>query len=58
MPNNKPFSERQGFQEDPPNTGVGVEEPQRVSTATHHLAPLEQRAFHAALRRSVKVISR
>ena len=57
MPNNKPLSERQGFQEDAPNSTVGVEDAQSESAATYHLAPPEQRALHAALRRSVKVVS-
>jgi hypothetical protein len=58
MPRNKSFPERQGFNEDAPNNTVAADERERETPATRHLAPAEQRAFHAALRRSVKVVSR
>lgn len=59
---NKLFSHSvQGFAEDAANKTGSIEARERetgTALPTRHLTPCEQRAFSAALRRSVKVISR
>jgi hypothetical protein len=58
MSRRKPVPERQGFEEDAPGNTTASEQQERETPPARHLNSLEQQTFHAALRRSVKVISR
>jgi hypothetical protein len=57
MASGKPFHERQSFQEGAPNNIVAGEQLECEAPVARHLTVLEQQVLHAALRRSVKILS-